>query len=71
MGGHVMGGGHSFVSREHGMTVDHLYGVEVVVVDESGTARRVVATREPSDPNHELWWAHTGAGGGNFGIVTR
>jgi hypothetical protein len=31
----------------------------------------VLATREPSDPNHDLWWAHTGGGGGNFGIVTR
>lgn len=71
IGGQVMGGGHSFVSREHGMTVDHLYGAEVVVVDESGVARRVIATREPSDPNRELWWALTGAGGGNFGIVTR
>jgi len=71
VGGQVMGGGHSFVSREHGLTVDHLYGAELVVVDESGTARRVVATREPSDPNRELWWALAGAGGGNFGIVTR
>src|SRR4030095_2765420 len=31
----------------------------------------VIATREPSDPNRDLWWAHTGGGGGNFGIVTR
>lgn len=71
MGGHVMGGGHSFLSREHGMLVDHLYAVEVVVVDASGTARSVIATSEPSDPNRELWWAHTGGGPGNFGIVTR
>ena len=71
VGGQVMGGGHSFVSREHGVTVDHLYGAEIVVVDESGTARRVLATREPTDPNRELWWAIAGAGGGNFGIVTR
>lgn len=71
MGGHVMGGGHSFLSRQQGMLVDHLYAVEVVFVDQSGTARKVVATREPADPNRELWWAHTGAGGGNFGIVTR
>jgi aclacinomycin oxidase len=71
VGGQVMGGGHSFVSREHGLTVDHLYGAELVVVDESGAARRVVATREPADPNRELWWAVAGAGGGNFGIVTR
>jgi aclacinomycin oxidase len=71
VGGQVMGGGHSFVSREHGVTVDHLYGVEAVVVDESRRARRVLATRDASDPNRELWWALTGAGGGNFGIVTR
>ena len=30
-----------------------------------------MATREPQDPNGDLWWAHTGGGGGNFGIVTR
>ena len=34
-------------------------------------ARSVVATRESSDPNRDLWWAHTGGGGGNFGVVTR
>src|SRR5437868_14292420 len=27
--------------------------------------------REASDPNRELWWAHTGGGAGNFGVVTR
>jgi len=71
MGGHVSGGAFGFLCREHGLAADHLYGVEVVVVDEAGTARSVVATREPSDPNRELWWAHTGGGGGNFGVVTR
>jgi FAD/FMN-containing dehydrogenase len=71
VGGHVLGGALGFLCREHGLAADHLYAVEVVVVDEAGTARSVVATREPSDPNRELWWAHTGGGGGNFGIVTR
>lgn len=70
-GGHFSGGAFGFLCREHGLAADHLYGVEVVVVDEAGNAKRVVATREPSDPNRELWWAHTGGGGGNFGIVTR
>ena len=41
------------------------------MVAEDGTAQTIVATRDPSDPHHELWWAHTGGGGGNFGIVTR
>lgn len=70
-GGHLLGGGYGPLSRLHGLSADHLYAVEVVVVDESGTASAVVATREPQDPNHDLWWAHTGAGGGNIGIVTR
>ena len=71
MGGHVSGGAFGFLCRQHGLAADHLYGVEVVVVDAAGTARSVVATREESDPNGDLWWAHTGGGGGNFGVVTR
>jgi aclacinomycin oxidase len=70
-GGHIAGGGYGPLSRRYGSVVDYLYGVEVVVVDESGTARAVVATREPDDPHRDLWWAHTGGGGGNFGVVTR
>ncbi|MFH8348271.1 FAD-dependent oxidoreductase [Streptomyces sp. NPDC018045] len=71
VGGHVLGGGYGTLSRRYGLSVDHLYAVEVVVVDRTGTARSVVATRDPEDPHHDLWWAHTGGGGGNFGIVTR
>ncbi|MCO1578688.1 FAD-binding protein [Crossiella sp. SN42] len=71
VGGHIQGGGYGPQSRRLGVTVDYLYAVEVVVVDKDGTARAVVATREPGDPNRELWWAHTGGGGGNFGVVTR
>ncbi|MEU4678367.1 FAD-binding protein [Micromonospora sp. NPDC023737] len=70
-GGHICGGGFGLLSRLHGLTVDHVYGVEVVVVDQRGRARSVVATRDEGDPNRDLWWAHTGGGGGNFGIVTR
>ncbi|MFC4008494.1 FAD-dependent oxidoreductase [Nonomuraea purpurea] len=70
-GGHFAGGGYGPLSRRYGSVVDHLYGVEVVVVDRDGTARAVVATREQDDPNRDLWWAHTGGGGGNFGVVTR
>lgn len=70
-GGHIQGGGYGPHSRQFGISADHLYGVEVVVVDESGRARAVIATREPEDPNRDLWWAHTGAGGGSFGVVTK
>ena len=58
VGGHVLGGGFGYLCRQHGLAADHLYGVEVVVVDETGTAKSVTATREPSDPNRDLWWAH-------------
>ncbi|WP_326550353.1 FAD-binding oxidoreductase [Micromonospora sp. NBC_01813] len=70
-GGHIQGGGYGALSRQFGSVVDYLYAVEVVVVDRSGRARVVVATREPGDKNRDLWWAHTGGGGGNFGVVTR
>jgi aclacinomycin oxidase len=70
-GGHFVGGGYGALSRRYGSVVDHLYGVEVVVVDRDGTARAVTATREPNDPHRDLWWAHAGGGGGNFGVVTR
>jgi FAD/FMN-containing dehydrogenase len=69
IGGHATGGGYGPLSRLFGTVVDHVYGVEVVVVDARGKASAIVATRD--GPNADLWWAHTGGGGGNFGIVTR
>lgn len=70
-GGHIVGGGYGALARRHGVVSDHLYGVEVVTVDGSGTPRTVVATAAPHDPHRDLWWAHTGGGGGNFGVVTK
>jgi aclacinomycin oxidase len=71
MGGHVVGGAFGFLCRQLGLAADYLHAVEVVAVDPSGRAGSVVATREASDPHRDLWWAHTGGGGGNFGVVTR
>ncbi|SFM80216.1 aclacinomycin oxidase [Chitinophaga sp. YR627] len=70
-GGHILGGAFGFLCREYGLAADYLYGVELVTVDAGGIAKSIIATRETADPHHDLWWAHTGAGGGNFGIVTR
>jgi len=70
-GGHVAGGAFGFLCRQLGLAADYLDAVEVVTVDANGQPRVVMATREPSDPNRELWWGLTGAGGGNFGVVTR
>ncbi|MEU0390869.1 FAD-binding oxidoreductase [Streptomyces chartreusis] len=70
VGGHIPGGGYGPLARSHGVTVDHLYAIEIVTVDSASTVKKTIATRESNDPNRELWWAHTGAGGGNYGIVT-
>lgn len=71
MGGHIVGGGYGPLSRTLGVTVDYLHAVEVVTVDGNGCVRKIVATRDANDPHRALWWAHTGAGGGNFGVVTK
>jgi hypothetical protein len=70
-GGHIAGGGYGLLTRAHGLVVDHLHAVEVVTVDEHGEVSTHVATRESKGALGDLWWAHTGGGGGNFGIVTK
>jgi hypothetical protein len=71
-GGHITGGGYGPLTRRAGLVADHLYAVEVVVVNSGGTARSVVATRDNADAQlRDLWWAHTGGGGGNLGVITR
>jgi len=71
IGGHIQGGAFGFLCRQHGLGADYLYAVEVLCVNKNRQVEKVIATREPSDKNRELWWAHTGGGAGNFGIVTR
>jgi len=70
LGGHISGGGDGVLSRLHGLTVDWLSGVEVVIKDDPDADARIVyadANNEYSD----LYWAHTGGGGGNFGVITK
>ncbi len=71
-GGHVAGGGYGPLNRLCGLSSDYLWAVEVAVVDHRRRARRVFASRDSNDAAlRDLWWAHTGGGGGNFGAVTR
>ncbi|WP_131737537.1 FAD-dependent oxidoreductase [Actinomadura roseirufa] len=72
LGGHIPGGGYGLLSRQFGLTVDYLYAVEVAVVRPDKSVELVVASRDSTDDDvKNLWWAHTGGGGGNFGVVTR
>nr|WP_233168851.1 BBE domain-containing protein [Streptomyces tsukubensis] len=70
-GGHISGGGYGLLSRQLGLTVDYLHAVEVVVVRSNGTVETVRASRDSTGELKDLWWAHTGGGGGNFGLITR
>lgn len=72
VGGHICGGGYGLLSRLHGLTVDYLVGVEVVVVDENRQTQIIRAFQDDTDSKkRQLFWAHTGGGGGNFGVVTK
>lgn len=61
VGGLATAGGIGFLSRKHGLTIDHLRAVEMVLAD--GTLVRASATENP-----ELFWAVRGAGA-NFGVA--
>ncbi|KAI1779467.1 Glucooligosaccharide oxidase [Hypoxylon cercidicola] len=67
MGGRVpgigVGGGITFLSRQHGFSCDNVYGYEVVLAN-----GEVIYATESSYP--DLWLALKG-GSNNFGIITR
>lgn len=70
MGGLVAGGGYGPLSRELGIVADHLSALEIAVVDQDLRVRLVTARAEDDGALGDLFWAHTGGGGGNFGVVT-
>jgi alkanesulfonate monooxygenase SsuD/methylene tetrahydromethanopterin reductase-like flavin-dependent oxidoreductase (luciferase family) len=62
VGGLATAGGIGWLAREHGLTIDHLRGVEMVLADGS-------VVRASAAENADLFWAVRGAGA-NFGVVT-
>ncbi len=62
VGGLATAGGIGWMVRQHGLTIDHLRAVEIVLADGS-------VVRASDSENADLFWAVRGAGA-NFGIVT-
>jgi alkanesulfonate monooxygenase SsuD/methylene tetrahydromethanopterin reductase-like flavin-dependent oxidoreductase (luciferase family) len=62
VGGLATAGGIGFLAREHGLTLDRVRAVEVVLADGS-------VVRADEHENADLFWGVRGAGG-NLGIVT-
>lgn len=62
VGGLATAGGIGWLVRKHGLTIDHLHAVDMILADGS-------PVRASHTDNPDLFWAVRGAGG-NFGIIT-
>jgi hypothetical protein len=66
--GFTLGTGYSFISRSYGLGSDNVTAMEFVSTD----GDIISLNDKTTDKNErELYWALRGAGGGNFGVVTK
>ncbi|MFY3859428.1 FAD-binding protein [Achromobacter xylosoxidans] len=70
-GGHIVGGGYGLLSRLHGLTVDWLSGVDILVPQGPGSRKLVPkhVNLHSAGADRDLFIACRGGGGGNFGII--
>jgi FAD/FMN-containing dehydrogenase len=69
--GFTLGGGYSFISRSYGLGCDNVNGLEFVSTVGNVYELNNKVFKEPDSDKVELYRALRGAGGGNFGVVTR
>ncbi|PHH78367.1 hypothetical protein CDD80_6990 [Ophiocordyceps camponoti-rufipedis] len=62
-GGYTQGGGHSSLSNAFGLAADNTLSFDVV------TPSGRLVTASPWNRHRDLYWALSGGGGGNFGVV--
>jgi hypothetical protein len=67
-GGYYLGGGWSFLSRTYGLGIDTIVSMKTILA--SGEIMHLNKTDLCAGICADLWWAHRGGGGGNFGVVT-
>ncbi|QOS98312.1 FAD-binding oxidoreductase [Brevibacterium sp. JNUCC-42] len=65
--GLTLGGGIGLLSRQYGLTLDHLQAVNMIVASGKKGAKLIKANPKQ---HSDLLWASKGGGGGNFGIAS-
>lgn len=72
LGGHLTGGGYGILSRLAGLTIDYIYGFEVVIDNsERGPEAKVVTRDSTEQQDLDIYWALRGIGGGQIGVITK
>jgi FAD/FMN-containing dehydrogenase len=68
-GGHIVGGGYGLLSRMHGLTVDWLAGIDILIPTAGGSDVMMVHARADNE-YQDVFKFCRGAGGGNLGVIT-